>query len=364
MTARALARPFTYRVSDEVGRGDVVSMRLANRRVRGVVVAHRRRGASGSRDRGCRAGREHGPGSPRRARSVGRGLLRLDACPGAGARRAVHGTATRRAPRAGVRARARRRARAGRAHVRLSATPSAASSPLSTRAAGTSCCTARPGSGKTEVYLQACAAALERGRGVIVLVPEIALTPQTVGSLPRALPATRWQCSTRRSPRPSAATSASASRRARRGSSSVRARPSSRRFATLGLLVVDEEHDGSFKQESDPRYDARTVAAKRAALEGAIAVYGSATPRVESWSRLERLGASGPDRRSDAHGEARRPPARGGLPALGAAPRRARRRRGTRRARDPAPEPERDLGSRPLPGMRRRRAAATAATSR
>ena len=52
---------------------------------------------------------------------------------------------------------------------------------------------------------------------------------------------------------------------------------------------MDEEHDASFKGESDPRYDARTVAAKRAALEGAVAVYGSATPRVESWARLERL---------------------------------------------------------------------------
>ncbi len=57
----------------------------------------------------------------------------------------------------------------------------------------------------------------------------------------------------------------------------------------LGLICVDEEHDSSYKQESDPRYDARTVAAKRAALEGAIAVYGSATPRPESWERLERL---------------------------------------------------------------------------
>src|SRR5207245_6526323 len=46
---------------------------------------------------------------------------------------------------------------------------------------------------------------------------------------------------------------------------------------------------GSYKQDSDPRYDARTVAAKRAALEGAVAVYGSATPRPESWARLERL---------------------------------------------------------------------------
>ena len=57
----------------------------------------------------------------------------------------------------------------------------------------------------------------------------------------------------------------------------------------LGLIVVDEEHDAAYKQESDPRYDARTVAAKRAALEGAVAVYGSATPRPESWARLRRL---------------------------------------------------------------------------
>src|SRR5206468_903945 len=61
----------------------------------------------------------------------------------------------------------------------------------------------------------------------------------------------------------------------------------------LGLIVVDEEHDQSYKQDSDPRYDARTVAAKRAGLEGAVAVYGSATPRPESWERLERLELGG-----------------------------------------------------------------------
>ena len=61
----------------------------------------------------------------------------------------------------------------------------------------------------------------------------------------------------------------------------------------LGLICVDEEHDASYKQESDPRYDARTVAAKRASLEGAVAVYGSATPRPESWARLERLELGG-----------------------------------------------------------------------
>ena len=61
----------------------------------------------------------------------------------------------------------------------------------------------------------------------------------------------------------------------------------------LGLVIVDEEHDASYKQDSDPRYDARTLAVKRAALEGAVAVFGSATPRPESWAALERLELGG-----------------------------------------------------------------------
>jgi primosomal protein N' (replication factor Y) len=61
----------------------------------------------------------------------------------------------------------------------------------------------------------------------------------------------------------------------------------------LGLICVDEEHDPSYKQESDPRYDARTVAAKRASLERAVAVFGSATPRPESWEALERIELGG-----------------------------------------------------------------------
>jgi primosomal protein N' (replication factor Y) len=59
------------------------------------------------------------------------------------------------------------------------------------------------------------------------------------------------------------------------------------------VICVDEEHDGSYKQESDPRYDARTVAAKRAALESGVAIFGSATPRPESWQALERLELGG-----------------------------------------------------------------------
>src|SRR4029077_2698040 len=61
----------------------------------------------------------------------------------------------------------------------------------------------------------------------------------------------------------------------------------------LGLVCVDEEHDQSYKQDSDPRYDARTVAAKRAVLEGAVAVFVSETPRPESWAALQRLELGG-----------------------------------------------------------------------
>src|SRR5262249_43208399 len=63
--------------------------------------------------------------------------------------------------------------------------------------------------------------------------------------------------------------------------------------ARLGVICVDEEHDASYKQESDPRYDARTVAAKRVALERAVTVFGSATPRPETWGSLERLELGG-----------------------------------------------------------------------
>jgi primosomal protein N' (replication factor Y) len=121
-----------------------------------------------------------------------------------------------------------------------------------------------------------------------VLVPEIALTPQTVGRFAArfgrevAILHSALSDAERRDER----------ERIAAGEARIVVGARSAVFAPvreLGLIVVDEEHDGSFKQESDPRYDARTVAAKRAALEGAVAVYGSATPRAESWSRLERL---------------------------------------------------------------------------
>jgi primosomal protein N' (replication factor Y) len=148
------------------------------------------------------------------------------------------------------------------------------------------------GSGKTEVYLQACAAALERGLGAILLVPEIALAPQTVGRV-------RARFGDQVAILHSALTEAERRDERERiagGAARIVVGARSAIFAPvrgLGLIVVDEEHDPSYKQDSDPRYDARTVAAKRAQLEGAVAVYGSATPRPESWAALERLELGG-----------------------------------------------------------------------
>ena len=148
------------------------------------------------------------------------------------------------------------------------------------------------GSGKTEVYLQAAAAALKRGLGTIVLVPEIALAPQTVGRFRArfgdsvALLHSGLTDAERRDER----------ERISSGEARIVVGARSAVFAPmhgLGLICVDEEHDASYKQESDPRYDARTLAAKRAALEGATVVYGSATPRPESWAALERLELGG-----------------------------------------------------------------------
>ncbi|MBI4897986.1 MAG: primosomal protein N' [Actinobacteria bacterium] len=144
------------------------------------------------------------------------------------------------------------------------------------------------GSGKTEVYLGAAESALAAGRGVIVMVPEIALTPQVV---------TRF--SARFGERVAVLHSQLSAGerhdewlRLSRGQADICVGPRSAVFAPierLGLLIVDEEHDASYKQEGDPRYDAREVAEQRARLEGALLLSGSATPRAESWSRYRRL---------------------------------------------------------------------------
>jgi primosomal protein N' (replication factor Y) len=141
------------------------------------------------------------------------------------------------------------------------------------------------GSGKTEVYLRAAEAALEQGRGAIVLVPEIALTPQIVGRFIERFGDTVAVLHSRLTPGQRYAEW----RRLRDGEARVCVGPRSAVFAPiedLGLIVVDEEHDASYKHEGDPRYDARDVAAERAARCGAVLALGSATPRPESVQRL------------------------------------------------------------------------------
>jgi len=144
------------------------------------------------------------------------------------------------------------------------------------------------GSGKTEVYLQAVEEVLDRGQTAIVLVPEIGLTPQTAGRFVERFGDTvavlHSQLTTRERYDEWA--------RLRSGAARVAVGPRSAVFAPLenvGLIVVDEEHDGSYKQEGDPRYDARTVAERRARECGALLLAGSATPRPESVLRYDRV---------------------------------------------------------------------------
>ena len=138
------------------------------------------------------------------------------------------------------------------------------------------------GSGKTAVYLAAMQRALDRGLASILLVPEIGLTPQTVGLLDAAF-------GDKVALLHSALTPEERSeqwRRIRRGEAPIVVGTRSAIFApapNLGLILVDEEHDQSYKQEETPRYNARDVAVMRAKIEGAVVVMGSATPSLESW---------------------------------------------------------------------------------
>ena len=137
------------------------------------------------------------------------------------------------------------------------------------------------GSGKTEIYLRVAARALAQGRGAIVLVPEIALTPQIVGRFSERFGDTVAVLHSRLRP----AERYEEWRRLRAGEARVCVGPRSAVFAPiedLGLIVVDEEHDASYKHEGDPRYDARDVASERARSCGALLLLGSATPRPES----------------------------------------------------------------------------------
>ncbi len=144
------------------------------------------------------------------------------------------------------------------------------------------------GSGKTEVYLAAVEAALARGRGAIVLVPEIGLAPQAVARFRARLGDRFAVLHSALSP----GERYDEWRRLREGEASVCVGPRSAVFAPvhdLGLIVIDEEHDPSYKQEGDPCYDAREVARRRAEECGATLVAGTATPRPESWLELPRI---------------------------------------------------------------------------
>jgi primosomal protein N' (replication factor Y) len=143
------------------------------------------------------------------------------------------------------------------------------------------------GSGKTEVYLTAIEAVLAQGRSALLLVPEIALTPAMAGQF-------FLRFGDRVAILHSAFTDVERTeqwRRIRSGKASVVVGTRSGVFAPvrdLGLIVVDEEHDGSYKQEETPRYNGRDVAVVRAQQAGACVVLGSATPSLESRYNVER----------------------------------------------------------------------------
>jgi primosomal protein N' (replication factor Y) len=142
------------------------------------------------------------------------------------------------------------------------------------------------GSGKTELYLRAIEHVLFQGRQAIVLVPEIALTPQTVRRFSSRFPGRVgvWHSELSEGER------LDTWHRARQGLLDVIVGSRSAIFAPLtrlGLIVVDESHADAYKQARTPRYHARDVSLRRAALEGAVVLLGSATPSVESYRAAE-----------------------------------------------------------------------------
>jgi len=143
------------------------------------------------------------------------------------------------------------------------------------------------GSGKTEVYLHAADRALQQGRQVLVLVPEINLTPQLEARLAARFGAERLAALH------SALTPAQRLKawlRAHLGAADIVVGTRLAVFASLprlGLIVVDEEHDPSYKQQEGARYSARDLAVYRGRLEGVPVLLGSATPSLESWQRAD-----------------------------------------------------------------------------
>jgi primosomal protein N' (replication factor Y) len=146
------------------------------------------------------------------------------------------------------------------------------------------------GSGKTELYLHALQETLAAGQQAIVLVPEIALTPQTIRRFAARFPNRIAVLHSGLSP----GERYDSWRRIRAGRADVVIGPRSAVFAPLprlGCIVLDEEHETAYKQESTPRYHARDVALQRAQLEQAVVILGSATPDLGTfyWSLRDRL---------------------------------------------------------------------------
>jgi primosomal protein N' (replication factor Y) len=143
------------------------------------------------------------------------------------------------------------------------------------------------GSGKTAVYFAAMRRALAAGKSALLLVPEIGLTPAMAGQMFAAFGAEVALLHSGLTPDERA----EQWHRIRRGEARIVVGTRSAVFAPmveLGLVIVDEEHDSSYKQEENPRYHGRDVAVMRAKLAGATVVLGSATPSLESWSNAER----------------------------------------------------------------------------
>ncbi len=141
------------------------------------------------------------------------------------------------------------------------------------------------GSGKTEIYLRAIEEVIQQGKEAIVLVPEISLTPQTIERF-------QGRCGSVAVLHSHLTNSERGSywRRVASGKVQIVVGARSAIFApcrNLGLIVIDEEHETSFKQESTPRYHARDVAVKRAQIEGIPLILGSATPALESWEKAK-----------------------------------------------------------------------------
>ncbi len=143
------------------------------------------------------------------------------------------------------------------------------------------------GSGKTAVYVAAMQRALATGKSALLLVPEIGLTPGTAAQMVAAFGGDVALLHSQLTPDERA----EQWHRIRRGEARVVIGTRSAVFAPmpeLGLILVDEEHDSSYKQEETPRYHGRDVAVMRAKLLGCTVVLGSATPSLESWQNVER----------------------------------------------------------------------------